>query len=394
MLGANRPSWGYKRVCQRRSERESAVTTIAYTTMPADLLKVGQGTPSKLYIPTLDGLRAVAFTIVFLSHAGLGDLVPGGFGVTTFFFLSGFLITSLFRHESAVTGSISIKKFYLRRILRIFPPLYISLFAMTLMVVFGFLSGKLSFWPILSQGLFLTNYYVLFGADPGGIIHGSGTLWSLAVEEHFYLIYPFVLLFAVKVVDLRRLAVMLAIACALVLIWRVVLIVGFHASDDRTYLATDTRIDSILFGCLLGAVCNPAMDRVLKLTAPQKAAMYAFGVMLLLFTFVYRDEIFRSTFRYTIQGVALLPLFYLAVVDFRAPWFAILNWRPIRFFGTLTYSMYLIHLSIIYAVRLALPAVGSFGCGAIALVLTMSYAALLYILVEKPAAHARRRLEG
>src|SRR5882762_1194530 len=83
--------------------------------------------PHSLYIPSLDGIRAISFFLVFFSHAGLGDLVPGGFGVSVFFLLSGFLITTLLRLEFARYQRISLRSFYLRRVLRILPPLYVVL---------------------------------------------------------------------------------------------------------------------------------------------------------------------------------------------------------------------------------------------------------------------------
>ena len=82
---------------------------------------------SKTYIPGLDGIRAIAFLLVYVAHTGLGVLIPGGLGVTIFFFLSGYLITTLLRMESERTGTISISRFYLRRTLRIFPPMYVTL---------------------------------------------------------------------------------------------------------------------------------------------------------------------------------------------------------------------------------------------------------------------------
>ena len=81
----------------------------------------------EFYIPSLDGLRAVAFLLVFVAHSGLDNVVPGGFGVTVFFFLSGYLITTILRIEAQKTGTISLGKFYLRRAFRILPPLYVTL---------------------------------------------------------------------------------------------------------------------------------------------------------------------------------------------------------------------------------------------------------------------------
>src|SRR5512136_1771671 len=92
-------------------------------------------------IPSLDGLRAISFLIVFIAHAGLGEYVPGAFGVTVFFFLSGFLITTLIRMEFDRLGRLSFKRFYLRRALRILPPFYLVLTGATALAGVGVLSG-------------------------------------------------------------------------------------------------------------------------------------------------------------------------------------------------------------------------------------------------------------
>src|SRR5690242_11117871 len=89
------------------------------------------------YIPSLDGIRALAVMIVFVAHAGLGSWVPGGFGVTVFFFLSGYLITTLLRMEYDRSGTISLKDFYLRRVLRIFPNMYTVLFVASALTMLG-----------------------------------------------------------------------------------------------------------------------------------------------------------------------------------------------------------------------------------------------------------------
>src|SRR5215471_14948655 len=144
-----------------------------------------------LYIPSLDGIRACSVMVVFAAHAGLRGLIPGDFGVTVFFFLSGYLITTLLRIEHEQTGAISFRAFYLRRVLRIFPPFYLALGAATLVWVLGGLDRPpFSVGGLLQQVFFLTNYNILqngwwFGHAPGTFI-----FWSLAVEEHFYLAFP------------------------------------------------------------------------------------------------------------------------------------------------------------------------------------------------------------
>lgn len=140
------------------------------------------------HIPSLDGLRAVAIMIVFLSHAGLSHVVPGLFGVTIFFFLSGYLITTLLRMECERDGGANLRQFFLRRTLRILPPFYLVLGAIALLGSIGFLSGSWQPEALAAQALFAANYWEIFG---GVQPPGTEVLWSLAVEEHFYLVFPF-----------------------------------------------------------------------------------------------------------------------------------------------------------------------------------------------------------
>ena len=91
-----------------------------------------------LYIPGLDGIRALAFLIVFIAHSMPNRSLPGGFGVTIFFFLSGYLITTLLRSEAQRRQSIDLKNFYLRRVLRIFPPCYVTVVIVGSLAALGF----------------------------------------------------------------------------------------------------------------------------------------------------------------------------------------------------------------------------------------------------------------
>src|SRR5687767_2974535 len=116
------------------------------------------------HIPSLDGLRALSFLIVFWAHAGLPFVlkIPGGFGVTVFFFLSGFLITTLIRIESQSTGTVSIRNFYLRRALRILPPFYIVLALSVLLTQAGVLEGALDGKALFAQAAHFANYWFIF----------------------------------------------------------------------------------------------------------------------------------------------------------------------------------------------------------------------------------------
>ncbi|MEP6473041.1 MAG: acyltransferase [Gemmatimonadota bacterium] len=342
-------------------------------------------------IPSLDGMRAVAFLIVFISHAGWQRLFPGGFGVTIFFFLSGYLITTLLREEISRYGDISFKLFYARRLLRIWPPFYTVLALATLATVTGVLTMKLQRAAMIPLLLHFTNYrtmwYGLEGAPPGTLVY-----WSLSVEEHFYLIFPVLLygLYRLKWPPLTKAAALWAL-CALVLVWRTILVYGSDIPAARTYMGTDTRFDGLLFGCALALYGNPAVDPTRFSARTWKWIFLPLGIVFLLLTFLVRNPEFRETWRYSIQGIALVPVFVSSVrYPAWGPW-QILNWSWIRGLGVLSYSLYLLHYCVIHAVQdhLHWPRVPA---AFLALALTISISFAMYVLIERPCARVRKRL--
>jgi len=142
------------------------------------------------YIPSLDGIRALSFSIVFAAHAGLERWVPGFFGLSVFFFLSGYLITTLLRVEWERSGTLDLRQFYLRRALRILPPFYVVLAGASALTLLGALGGALQPRAVLMQALHLSNYEIVRSGWWQGRAPGTWVLWSLAVEEHFYLVFP------------------------------------------------------------------------------------------------------------------------------------------------------------------------------------------------------------
>lgn len=300
------------------------------------------------YIPSLDGIRALAVILVLISHAGLGHLVPGGFGVTVFFFLSGFLITTLLIAEFEKTHKIHYPQFFLRRFFRLFPPLILSLIFAYVLVQSSLLGGGISFSGAVSQIFYLANYHAVFGW-PGATPDGTGILWSLAVEEHFYLFFP--VLFSLLLTHSKRVGVsfILIAICLMVLGWRFYLIALEGVSSTRIYYATDTRIDSILFGCIMALSWNPLNASNVTKTRVIDFVLLATGVIAIFFTLWYRDETFRQTFRYSIQGIALMPLFYCAIKYAHMPIFSWLNWPWMKKLGIYSYCIYLFHFVIIQA---------------------------------------------
>lgn len=345
------------------------------------------------HVPSLDGIRAVSFLLVFVAHAGLDHVVPGGFGVTVFFFLSGYLITTLLRMEQDARGRISLPQFYLRRALRILPPFYLVLGLAALAAWTGLIPRGVEGPALWAQALHVANYWII---DHGyvGQPFGTAVYWSLAVEEHFYIAFPCLFLIVSGFVrERRRQAAVLWALCAVVLAWRLVLVYGLHSPPDRTYVASDTRVDSILFGCALALAGNPVLDGPSRVSeAGWKYVLLPAGVGVLLLTFVYRDPAFRETFRYTLQGIALSPVFVVAVRYPRWGLFRLFNLRVMSFLGVLSYPLYLVH-HVLLGALLELP-FGPVGRALAALALSIAAAWVIHELVEKPSARLRRRLSA
>jgi peptidoglycan/LPS O-acetylase OafA/YrhL len=349
----------------------------------------------KFYIPSLDGIRALAAFIVFLSHAGLGSVVPGGLGVTIFFFLSGYLITTLLREEYVSTQKLHLKNFYMRRAFRILPPMYLMLFFVTLLNVLGFVEGSATLIGLAAQIFQFTNYFIILG-HASSLPPATSIFWSLAVEEHFYLVLPLVLL-----VFLRRrrsfgnIAFLLSVFCLGVVCWRIVLVHVFEAEPQRTYLATDTRLDSLLFGCILALWCNPVLDPVPRIFASLSGRLIALSsaIIILSFTLFYRAPSFRETFRYSLQGIAFLPIFWLAIRYSRWPIFRPLNWPLMRGMGQISYSFYLSHVFWLEVTK-SWSSAGGLITGVCAFAATIAFATAMYFYVEKPAGRLRARYQA
>ena len=357
------------------------------------------------HIASLDGMRAVAIMIVFLSHAGLSHVVPGLFGVTVFFFLSGYLITTLLRMECERHGSANLRQFFLRRTLRILPPFYLILATIAVLTSCSVLEGGFHGQALTAQALFAANYWEIAG---GVQPPGTEVLWSLAVEEHFYLIFPFFYLAMRRALpDRWHQFILLMLLCAAVLAWRMLLVHHFSAIDlqsgsahhPRTCHATDTRLDGLLFGCALAVWGNPALDATQIRRSHWLWLMLPSCVALLLATFVIRSVPFRETWRYTLQGLALMPIFITVIRHADALPLRFLNWRWVSQLGVLSYAFYLTHTLMLEMVEHWLPAPADLSHvnlmllrGTAALALTLAVSWLVHQCIEKPFLRLRRRL--
>jgi peptidoglycan/LPS O-acetylase OafA/YrhL len=345
-------------------------------------------------VPSLDGLRAVSFLLVFADHVGLrrmGPLVAGDLGVTIFFFLSGFIITTLMRLEFEKNGSVNIRHFWLRRALRILPPFFLLVGAAWLLALVLYPPGTVYGPAMVAELLFYANYWGIYGIDRPA--PGTGVVWSLAVEEHFYLLFPLLYMAMQKFhMPRKRQAIFLWSLCAAVLAWRCVLVMGLHATPTRVYLATDTRMDSILFGCALAVWNNPAVDAHYRTPNLWKYLLLPGALAALAASILLGDRVFKSTWYFSVQGIALTCVFICAVrYPLWAP-FRFLNWRPAVFIGVLSYSLYLVHDVLLRAARQLWPNSHGGQHAIIALGASIVVAWTIYELVEKPCMRLRKKL--
>jgi peptidoglycan/LPS O-acetylase OafA/YrhL len=292
-----------------------------------------------------------------------------------FFTLSGFLITWLLLKEEARFATVSLRLFYIRRTLRIFPAFYF--FCAVYIIVRLFQPGKhISLTHILPAVFYVNDYYQAFTHDWSSPFFHT---WSLAIEEQFYLLWP--LAFILLKTNQRRLRALLVIIPGL-WVYRLTLI-ACGVSQNYIYAALDTRADHLLIGCALAVML---IDRkwagfLTLLTGHKLAYLVTLGLLAasstltLAFGTGYRDCIGfildpLLTAMLLVQGMAAAPL--------------CLNWSPIRYVGRISYSMYLWHMVAAPAgLKLAahLPSIVGliFGVAAVVLAGTISF-----YVVERP----------
>lgn len=358
------------------------------------------------YRPELDQLRFIAFSCVFCAHilpahaetyTSLGIshslvnyiFVPlvraGGHGVDLVFVLSAFLITELLLRECDKTGTVKVKLFYIRRILRIWPLYFVFILLTFPLEIFT------SEIPILYYGMvasFIGNWYPVFF---GRVESVTGHLWTISVEEQFYLIWPVLLIWTRPRVLLATL-VGLFIASTL---YRTVLIVGNYATDVSVHNNTFTRMDCFALGGIL-AYC--VRRNLFSANAAVRVALLTVCALLyILIGWIYSDVMQVSkAWTYIIGSIAsVLCVFAVGISSSSSSTSNILNaWR---YLGKISYGLYMWHVpaSWIVAASLAnwrLDHGGTIVAGFIlSAALTYLMAAASYALLEKPFLRMKQR---
>lgn len=343
-------------------------------------------------IPSLNGIRALSVLVVVVSHCGFGHIVPGGFGVTVFFLLSGYLITTLFVEEYKTTSTVKIPHFYARRAIRLYPAMLITIMAAYLLSYFEAIGGKATVIGALAQLFYFANYFNIFFDGFSRIPAGTSILWSLSVEEHFYFLYPLIFSVFIFKFDKTRLVYFLLFLMVVILVWRFFLFAIQNVPESRIIFASDTRIDSIIVGCILALCKNPIKQMNIRSLSITDYILILIAITCLLFTFLYRDENFRAIFRFTLQGGALCVLFYYAIAFSKHPIFAILNTHVMDRVGVYSYTIYLVHFILIELVSSNFPEVNNnFVLLFIVLGLSILIGYLMYTYIEKPLQIYRKK---
>ena len=346
------------------------------------------------HLAALDGLRGVAVALVVGYHL-FPSLVPGGFlGVDVFFVLSGFLITSLLLDEATATGRVAIGTFYVRRLRRLAPALLLLIAALCTYAAMWATVGELtrlrehSLWTLG----YLANWKLIVdGTTYTDVVAGQSPLrhtWSLAIEEQFYLVFPFLLAglgwaLRWRTVPLRRALLTVAVVGATASATWMALLWGDGGDPSRGYFGTDTRAHSLLVGVGLGALLvgrPPRVGRAADLAAvagPIGAAVLAVAVA--------RSHEDSSWLQHGGFLVVALAVGGIITALERSSWLRrCLSTAPLVALGVVSYGVYLWHWPILVLVDGTRTGIHGPALAFLRLGLTVAAAAASYHFLERP----------
>jgi peptidoglycan/LPS O-acetylase OafA/YrhL len=278
----------------------------------------------------LDGLRGIAILLVMADHSGI--VVASGAGdqgVTIFFVLSGFLITTLLMEERARYGRVSLRRFYWRRALRLLPALAVLLLVVVAVMGVAGRADEIA-GDVLPALFYVMNWTIVAGNNPGIVGH----TWSLSVEEQFYLAWPLVLLgmLALGRGRLTWVSGLLVAAMLVSIVLRVVLWAG-PGGYYRTFVGTDTRMDALAIGCLVAVAFS---RRPIEVPGPVMAALAATIPIALWMT----DQRFMAAVGFAVTAFAAAGM-VAGAASGRGE--RVLGWRPLAYVGLISYGLYLWH---------------------------------------------------
>ena len=351
------------------------------------------------YLPSIDSLRALAVLAVIIYHVDVNYL-PGGFlGVDLFFVLSGYLISSLIIKEYKKTGSLNLYNFYIRRARRLLPAVYFMItVVLVVMVMFNGVLLKKSHLDAIFGYIYSSNWWYIFHKldyfDSFGSQSPFKHLWSLAIEEQFYMIFPLLfLLINRKKKDkdgfykLNR--NFLYVILGVILVSLIAHIILFDINNiSRIYFGTDTRAFSLLVG-VVGAILYP-MDKLNTKITPQENLVYSvvslISIAALITIMIYTSEYNTWLYRGGFLLVAILGIIIIISSGKQHTVMAkLLSFKPVVFIGKISYSLYLWHFPVL-VLTTPVSEIGKPNIFFVVLrvILTFILAIISYALVETP----------
>jgi len=340
--------------------------------------------PNIKYRGDIDGLRAVAVLSVILFHIN-SKWIPGGFlGVDIFFVISGYLITLILTKEIDKTNKISISNFYKRRIKRIIPAL---LFVLIPTLIIGFLLFapndfvsllKSNIWAFFSAA----NIYFFSSIDTGYFASGSNELpllhlWSLGVEEQFYILWPFMVLFLLKYINsITKRVLIISSIFILSLIGAQLIIVTNHSF---AYYMLPTRAWELLGGAMVALLVHNGFRTKNSINE----IMATLGFITIILSFIYVSE------SDPVPGLAALPtilgtaLLILSGISYQTYIGRFLSFKGFVAIGLVSYSAYLWHWPILAFLRYAMIEI-DVPIAALVIAVTFILATISYFFVETP----------
>ncbi len=304
-------------------------------------------------IKSIDGLRAISILMVIIGHAG-ATISPnfhqnyflstmGYMGVLFFFVISGYLITKLMLIEQGKKGQISIKKFYARRIIRIFPIFYVYILTVVLLKTFSFPDMYTSQATLLFAGFYIWNYKHFLVSPLSTETNGNwyfGHLWSLSMEEQFYIFWPLLFRFT-RANILKKIIITLVIAMPFIRVITYFLDVN---SRGQITMMLHTAGDTILIGCLGALYENNERVKSILEKIFKKPILIFLGFFYLLILHPYLDDTIRGAYSLTIgltlRNIVIMVLIFWSIqVD---SWFSrFLNTKVMVQIGVISYSIYI-----------------------------------------------------
>ena len=351
------------------------------------------------YLPSIDSLRALAVLAVIIYHVDVNYL-PGGFlGVDLFFVLSGYLISSLIIKEYRKTGSLNLYNFYIRRARRLLPAVYFMItVGLVVMVLFNEVLLRKSHLDAIFGYIYSSNWWYIFHKldyfDSFGAQSPFKHLWSLAIEEQFYMIFPLLFLLInrkkkSKDGTYKLNKNFLYVVLGLILVSLIAHILLFDINNiSRIYFGTDTRAFSLLIG-VVGAILYP-MEKLHAKVTPQQNIMYSVvslvSIATLITVMIYTSEYNTWLYRGGFLLVAILGLIVIISSGKQHTLMSrLLSFKPVVFIGKISYSLYLWHFPVL-VLTTPVSEIGNPNIIFVILrvILTFALATASYVFVETP----------